>query len=1001
MSPPCPDENVLLAYSQRRLPPDEARAVEAHLDGCSLCLALVGEAARGSEPTTLPERPLARPMATPAHVSGDVRRGAVLGRYVVIDKLGQGGMGVVLSAYDPELDRKVALKLVRSLQGDGAVELQQRLLREAQAVARLAHPHVITVFDVGTVDGRLFMAMEFIEGPTLRKWLARSRSWREVCAVFQQAGQGLAAAHAAGLVHRDFKPDNVLVDARGRVRVTDFGLARFEQASGPLLPSGEPAPAEGPHPGLTRTGSLVGTPAYMAPEQWHGHEVDARGDQFSFCVSLYEALYGHRPFARGSPPDFTRLPPPPPHTQVPAWVRRVVLRGLSVAPGERFPSMEALLEALSKDPARRTRRAVAAGLGALALTVAAVLVPWGGPSPCTGAPERLAPVWSEARRAAVRTALLATGSPRAQGTAASVEGLLAGYTRAWEDGYTETCRATHVRKEQPESVLALRMACLDRHLLALDALAGLLEHADAELVDGAVEAAQKLPRVSSCAHVDALLALPPPPEEPAQRARLESARRELARAQALLDTGRFDAGLPVAKAVLEEARALRYRPLEAEALHITGWLETRLGRNTAADELWSQAVLTALASRHDELALRSATELVYVNGYELGRYPKAREWEAQARALLERVGPREEVEAQLSSNAGLLAFSEGRMPEAQEHYQHALRLRERVLGPNHPQTAKVLNNLGLLHHRRGAPAEAVPLYERVLAIQREQLGPDHPVQAVTLINLGDSRRALEGPDAALPFYTQALELRLRTVGETHPLTLRLYNDIGRVHMQRGDFVEARKAHERALALCARAYGEEHAEYALALKEVAALEHRQGRMAEALALYDRVLALQERLLGTAASVTMRTREERAGVLLGSGRAREALGELEGVLSRREADGGPRQGRLVPTLLELGRAHLALGQPQRARAVLERGLDIARPLGWSAVRLAELEFELARALWDSGAPREQALALAGTALAAFEAAGPNQQAKARAVAQWRDSHGRHATPVGFSR
>jgi tetratricopeptide (TPR) repeat protein len=598
----------------------------------------------------------------------------------------------------------------------------------------------------------------------------------------------------------------------------------------------------------------------------------------------------------------------------------------------------------------------------------------------------------------VRASLLATGSALGPGTAASVERLLDGYTRAWEDGYTETCRATHVRREQPESVLALRMACLDRSLLALDALVGLLERSDAELVQGAVEAAQKLPRVSSCAHVEALLSLPPPPEEPEARARLESARRELARAQALLDAGRFAAGLPVAKAVLEQARTLRYRPLEAEALHVTGWLESRLGQNTAADETWASAVLAALASRHDELAVRAATELIFVNGYELGQYPRARAWAAQAHALLERVGPREELEAQLANNEGLLSFSEGRLPEALEHYQRALRLRERVLGPEHLQTAKVLNNLGLLHQRRGTPAEAVPLYERVLAIQRAQLGADHPAQATTLINLGDARRALEGPDAALPLYTQALELRLRTLGETHPLTRRLYNDLGRVHMQRGAFDEARKAHERALALCARAFGEEHAEYALALREVAALEHRQGRMAEALALYTRVLALQERVEGTAASLTLRTREDRADVLLGMGREREALGELETVLARREADGGPRQARLVSTLLKMGRAHLALGQPQRARAVLERGLDIARQLGWSPVRLAEFEFELARALWDSGAPREQAHALAGTALAAFEAAGPTQAAQARAVARWRE---RHATPARLPR
>jgi eukaryotic-like serine/threonine-protein kinase len=275
-----------------------------------------------------------------------LERGDVLGRYFILDRLGSGGMGIVYAAYDPELDRKVAIKLLRP--GRAGAEAGARLLREAQAMARLSHPNVLAVHDVGTFGDQVFVAMELVDGADLRQWLAASpRSEREVLDVFLKAGRGLAAAHAAGLVHLDFKPANVLVGRDGRVRVADFGLAQAE--------------------GGEESGG-AGTRGYMAPEQLTSQPVDARTDQFSFCVSLYEALYGARPFA----PDSFEVEDSPPGSRVPIRLRRLLLRGLAPDPAGRFASMDDLLAALENDP-RPVRRRWAMTLALTAVVGSALL----------------------------------------------------------------------------------------------------------------------------------------------------------------------------------------------------------------------------------------------------------------------------------------------------------------------------------------------------------------------------------------------------------------------------------------------------------------------------------------------------------------------------------------------------------------------------------------------------------------------------------------------------
>src|SRR5215472_2209254 len=319
--------------------------------------------------------------------ASDFQSGCTIGRYTLLEKLADGGMGVIYSAYDPKLERKVAIKMLRlKAQADSPAPRQHaRLLREAQTLAKLSHPNVIAVYDVGAFGDQVFIAMEYVEGSTLTHWLAEQQGpWREIVNMFVQAGRRLAAAHAAGIFHRDFKPDNVLVGKDGRPRVLDFGLARALLVEPEKPRNDEPASASTSSPSifaplaaaLTEPGRLMGTPAYMAPEQLMGQGANHRTDQYSFCVALYQALYGELPFKGQSIEALVRdmsqgKAPEAPPGQVPARLRRVVLRGLRPEPADRYPSMDALLDQLVLHATRTRRRLWAVAVLAMVAAIAA------------------------------------------------------------------------------------------------------------------------------------------------------------------------------------------------------------------------------------------------------------------------------------------------------------------------------------------------------------------------------------------------------------------------------------------------------------------------------------------------------------------------------------------------------------------------------------------------------------------------------------------------------
>ncbi|NVB78861.1 MAG: serine/threonine protein kinase, partial [Kofleriaceae bacterium] len=480
----CLGENTVTDLLDAVLSPEQRAGVEAHTSTCDHCRRLVSELLRRSAELATGTPP---PVAAPART---LEPGTSIGRYVVREQIGTGATGAVFTAFDPELDRVIALKVLHP--GTGAQ--RERILREARALAKVSHPNVVAAYDIVELEGDLVLAMELVEGTDLRSVTTAGRSMRDVLDAYVQAGRGLAAAHAGGLVHRDFKPANALIGSDGRVRLVDFGLA-----------------ARG---GGTE---LVGTPAYLAPELFEGAAAEQASDQFAFCVALFEALHGDRPFVANFVDEVARgssVSVAPGRPQVPARVRDVLARGLRADPRERFPSMAALLAALA--PPRRPARTWLAvgGVATLAGAAAIVLALSRAPSPespCRDSAAAFASVWNPARAAQIHARFTASGAPFAETAWAAVDRGLSAFANRWTSAQTDACEATRVRGVQSDQILTLRAACLNRARAEVDALATLLGEADRSTIEHAVSAIDALPSLDECSNVTALLAPVPPP----------------------------------------------------------------------------------------------------------------------------------------------------------------------------------------------------------------------------------------------------------------------------------------------------------------------------------------------------------------------------------------------------------------------------------------------------------------------------------------------------------
>jgi serine/threonine protein kinase len=797
-------------------------------------------------------------------------RGATIGRYVVLGLVGRGGMGEVYAAYDPELDRKVAVKLLRVKPGNGVslTEGRQRTLREAQAIARLSHPNVVVVYDVGTFQDQVFIAMEFVEGNTVTYWLqSQARSWQEILKVFRAAGRGLMAAHEKGLVHRDFKPDNVMVGRDGEVRVMDFGLARQvteksavaervtptvripvqlgEHGPTPLaaaasMPEPDPmttvllnappratAMPSGPvdlqatsvmfEVQLTRTGAMMGTPAYMAPEQFLGTPTDARTDQFSFCVALYEALYGDRPFAGNTMFALTtavvqgHVREAPQSSKVPLWVRKVLLRGLRAQAGDRYATMHDLIEALGKNPSAARNRAlaiVALAFVPLALGLGIRQSLANHRSICGGGPARLAGIWDlpvgneieSPRQAVIHGAFMRTGKSYAGDVYATVSRILTGYAQSWGNVYRETCEATQVRGEQSAEVLDLRMSCLQDRLGGLRALTDVFSEANGDVVENAVSAANSLRSLDRCSDVPLLRSVMRPPEDPKTRARVGDLRHRLAGVKALFDAGGYREGLRSTPGLVDEARALGYQPLVAETLALMGTMYLKSNDARAAEQALVESYFAADASRHDEVRAEDALALVWVVGYQQGHYVESQRWAKTADAVLQRLGGHELLHAWLLNNLGGIFEIQGEREAALRAQQEGLALKEQALGRDHPDVGVSEGNLAVVLTALGRNQEALAHVDRSIEILENGLGPGHPDLATQLMNRGEILNALGRYHDGRASFERARIIWERELGLDNRILAYALTGIGVSYLAEGDSSSAIVPLERAFKI---------------------------------------------------------------------------------------------------------------------------------------------------------------------------------------------------------
>ncbi len=924
------------------------------------------------------EGPRTRDKDGRAKVDAGEQPGGRIGRYVVVSRLGEGAMGMVYLAYDPQLDRRVALKVLRRRirSSRSAEERQQRLRREAQAMAQLNHANVVTVHDVGVAEGRVFLAMDYVVGQDLRAWLDEGpHPWNTVLRTLINAGRGLTAAHEAGVIHRDFKPENVLVGEDGTVKVMDFGLARPQsgasRSSGVVdtdavaaVGEGERAPTAaaktvaaeseahseaetqaeaedgsvdwwrhesaivdvegGVH--LTRSGDVLGTPTYMAPELFEGAEANAQTDQFSFCVALYEGLYGVRPFAGESMAALAfnmnreRFTSPPRGTRVPVWLGRLVRRGLALDPSRRYPSMEALLHALIQGAARRRiRRAGLTGLGLILLGggLSYALVP--ATVPCQGGEDRVATVWNDDRGSAIASAFEATGVPYAAEALSRAEQRLETYAEAWVETYTEVCEATAVHKQQTPEQLDRRIACLDERLAELDALLEVLGEADQRVAERAAQAASDLRDPKTCAAES--LAERPESADPEKQRQVEVLRTRLRRAEALENAGRYDDAVILAGEIAAEAELLGEVLLHGEALVQMGQAEDMAGQYAAATEHLRQAYFVTNEAGFDLVAAQSAVALISVEGVHLAHADEGLSWARHAEAAFERSDPQSVLRGRYHAALGSLHLQRYELDDARLHYEKAIAIEREAFGEDHEQVATLLAYLGIVQEQSGRSEDAVASFEKAIDITQRALGSDHPALATLHNNYATLLFGRQDLVAARAQLERAVAIQRQALG-AHPSTAMFIDNLGGLLYLQGERERGKALIEEALAMREAILGPEHVSVAQSLTNLADVMALQDNPGGARRSLERALAILEKTMGPHNPQTTRAVTNLARIDLEEGMTQRAHDRCEKALAVVDEIVGDEHVELVSPLLCLSWAKLELGEPEAALPLLER-------------------------------------------------------------------------------
>jgi tRNA A-37 threonylcarbamoyl transferase component Bud32/tetratricopeptide (TPR) repeat protein len=824
-----------------------------------------------------------------------------IGRYTVLRKLGQGALGVVYACTDPRLDREIAVKVIRS--GDTA-----RLRREAMAMAMLSDPHVASVYEVGEHEGRVFLAMELVDGPTLREW-QKGRTADEIVAAYVQAGRGLAAAHRAGLVHRDFKPDNAMIGRDGRVRVLDFGLACTDDT---VATNAGEATVDAPSMDatLTTTGVTVGTPAYMAIEQLRGGAIDARADQYSFAVALYEALAGERPYHGRSPGELAeairrgKIEPSKDARAIAPTIAKVIERGLAADRDARFPDMDAMLAALV--PRRRTWPLAIAGL-AIVGTAATVWALSGRADPCEHAADAL-----DGHRDPERADRIA----------------------AWRSEALAVCRG------EGED-LELRRSCLDDTRAAIE---NGVDLSLAECLD--LRRRGRAPTVVATEHMDA-----------AARVRAAIAKGTDEGAQ-----GNYAAALATVEPMIDMAREIGDHALLGDVLVLVSAIQSHRGDHAAAEALAVEAYEIGRAAGLDRLALRATATLVEIVGYSQRRRDDGEQWVRTAEAIAARLPQDDRAITDLLVNRALMRLEHGDRESARADLEQALARYE-------DDVAKlpVLSNLAHIASLEGDVDRSLELLGEEIAILERERGADHPDLVAALTNrsgvlvvgerfadahadldraakicaardlaseLPQVRRARgelayeEGEFSAAHGHVElALEGFARLHGLDHPLVYSAKVLMARVRIEQGDIGGARTLLHDVVTAAEAEVGADTGVVGAALLELAKVELEAGDWDAAWKHLERARPLTSE--DATASITWLSRS--AQVLIGKGGPAMSIDGLEKV-DRSRLHSVP----LVVAELELtlAQAHAGAGHPRSEYEPLAiAARDKWRRRGWT--------------------------------------------------------------------
>ncbi len=911
----------------------------------------------------------------------ELDRGASVGRYVILDVIGEGGMGKVYQAYDPELDRRIALKLLsvkKAIGSESQVELaRERLLREAQALAQLAHPNVVSAYDVGAIGNQVFIAMELVEGKTLSQWIKSDKlSVQQIVNVLVAAGRGMVAAHQVGLIHRDFKPDNIIVGNDGRARVLDFGLARsttldksalLGNGTDPTLSQESRSNSQGNSSGstddhlgsvskilrssLTMTGAVVGTPGYMSPEQCLGDKLDEQSDQFSFCATLYFALYKVKAFNARSFKELKnkvikgQITPPPPAAKVSRRLHRIALRGLSVDRKDRYPSMEVLLADLSKDPRATLRHGLLAVIIIILMSLAAYgLLRDVDHSLCQSAKHSLAAFWNPPQKTAIREAFEATRRSYAGDTFKRVEKIIDAYAVDWVQMANDSCAATHIHGVQSERLMDLRKNCLDRKLTQFAALIDLFAGApDAEIVDKAVKIVMDLSTLSQCKDTESLLATIAPPEDPKIRARVKELRQQLDRADVLQKTGKYKPGLAQIIKITKESAELGYLPFHAEARFLQATVKEFLGEFHAAEQEFKETIWAAADAGDSKLVAKVWISLL-MNLAQQNKFEDALALETVVGVAVALAGREPLLTADMKRALGRSYYEQGKFELGRKLFEQALTLRKKVLGSSHLKVSQSMIDVGNTLYRLGHFDECRKYYQKALIISERTLGPEHPNVGWAIHNLGMVFFAKGNYDEALKLYKKAHEIQKRSHNPDDPDLATGLQNMGILATQIGDFASAKKYMMEALKIYRHAFGEDHVLSAVTLSGLGDVLVGLNDKAGAYRAYQRSLDMLSRVAGPDHPM--------------NSYALTGLGSL---------------------LLTDGRVHKAL-------PLLERGLGIREKETKDPMLLGDARFTLARALWRAGKERKRSIQLAEMAQKDFLATDNRGQSKMREVQNW---------------